>query len=68
MSKLLTPKPPIVITPGEPLGIGPDIVIKLIQSFAKTVEHNPHYLKLIVDLLKKSEVTNLAYMVILIKN
>lgn len=32
MSKLLTPKPPIVITPGEPLGIGPDIVIKLSQK------------------------------------
>jgi lysine-N-methylase len=49
-------------------GLTPDLVVKLIQSFAKTVEHNPHYLKLIVDVLKKSEVTNLAYMVILIKN
>lgn len=49
-------------------GLTTDIVIKLIQSFAKTVEHNPPYLKHVVDLLKKNAVMNLAYMVILIKN
>lgn len=31
MSKLI-PKLPLVITPGEPLGVGPDIVISLIQK------------------------------------
>jgi lysine-N-methylase len=49
-------------------GLTTDLVIKLIQSFAKTVEHNPQYLKSIIELLKKNEVTNLAYMVILIRN
>jgi len=49
-------------------GLTTDIVIKLIQSFAKTVEHNPQYLRAVIDLLNKNEVTNLAYMVILIKN
>lgn len=32
MSKSLPPKLPILITPGEPLGIGPDVVIQLIQE------------------------------------
>jgi lysine-N-methylase len=49
-------------------GLTTDIVIKLIQSLAKTVEHNPQYLRCIRELLKKNEVTNLAYMVVLIKN
>ena len=49
-------------------GLTTEIVIKLIQSFAKAVEHNPQYLKSVIDLLKKNDVTNLAYMVILIKN
>ena len=49
-------------------GLTTEIVIKLIQSFAKTVEHNQQYLKPVIDLLKKNDVTNLAYMVILIKN
>jgi lysine-N-methylase len=49
-------------------GLTTEIVIKLIQSFAKTVEHNQQYLKSVIDLLKKNDITNLAYMVILIKN
>jgi len=49
-------------------GLTTEIVIKLIQSFAKTVEHNPQYLKSVIDLLKKNDAANLAYMVILIKN
>ena len=49
-------------------GLTTDIVVRLIQSFAKTVEHNPQYLQRIMELLKKYDMTNLAYMVILIKN
>jgi len=49
-------------------GLTTEIVIKLIQSFAKAVERNPQYLKFVIDLLKKNDVANLAYMVILIKN
>ena len=49
-------------------GLTTELVIKLIQSFAKTVEHNPQYLKSVINLLKQNNVTNLAYMVILIKN
>ena len=45
-----------------------DLVIKLIQSFAKTVEHNQVYLKRMFDLLKANEFTTMAYMAILVKN
>ncbi|MBN8201551.1 flagellin lysine-N-methylase [Bacillus sp. NTK034] len=45
-----------------------DLVIKLIQSFAKTVEHNSAYLKKIFDLLKANGFTTMAYMSILVKN
>jgi len=45
-----------------------DHVIKLIQSFAKVVEHNMFFLKNVLELLKKNEVTTMAYMTILIKN
>jgi len=49
-------------------GLTQEIAVKLIQSFAKTVEHNSQYLEFVIDLLKKNDVTNLAYMAILIKN
>lgn len=45
-----------------------DLVIKLIQSFAKSVEHNVFYLKNVFDLLKANEFTTMPYMAILIKN
>lgn len=45
-----------------------DHVIKLIQSFAKTVEHNSAYLKQVFELLKKYNYNTMAYMAILIKN
>lgn len=45
-----------------------DLVVKLIQSFAKTVEHNQLFLKGLFDLLKKNNFTTMAYMAILIKN
>ncbi|OMC64226.1 lysine-N-methylase [Paenibacillus odorifer] len=45
-----------------------DHVIKLIQSFAKTVEHNSLYLREIIELLKKNNYSSMAYMAILINN
>lgn len=45
-----------------------DHVIKLIQSFAKTIEHNNIYLKNVFTLLKTNKFTTMAYMAILIKN
>jgi lysine-N-methylase len=49
-------------------GLSDELVIKLIQSFAKIVEHNKQYLKQIFDLLKQNDYTTMAYMAILIKN
>lgn len=49
-------------------GLTDDLVIKLIQSFAKTVEHSNVYLKKVIDLLKENDFTSMAYMAILIKN
>lgn len=45
-----------------------DHVLKLIQSFAKTIEHNNAYLKNVFTLLKSNNMTTMAYMAILIKN
>jgi lysine-N-methylase len=45
-----------------------DHVVKLIQSFAKTVEHNNNYLRRIMQLLKDNNYISMAYMAILIKN
>ncbi|MEH6888492.1 flagellin lysine-N-methylase [Bacillus sp. JJ864] len=49
-------------------GLTTDLVIKLIQSFAKTVEHNTVFLKRVLNLLKENEFTTMPYMAILIKN
>ena len=49
-------------------GLRDELVLKLIQSFAKTVEHNTVYLHRIRKLLQKSKLTTMAYMAILIKN
>ncbi|HOV25210.1 MAG TPA: flagellin lysine-N-methylase [Pseudobacteroides sp.] len=45
-----------------------DLVIKLIQSFSKTVEHNQKYLDRIADLMRYNGFNTMAYMAILIKN
>ncbi|SEC34359.1 flagellin lysine-N-methylase [Paenibacillus sp. GP183] len=49
-------------------GMDIELAIKLIQSFAKTVEHNKLYLKQVYDLLHKNGYTSLPYMTIFIKN
>ncbi|MCS6104158.1 hypothetical protein DWV12_07005 [Clostridium botulinum] len=45
-----------------------DLVIEVVQSFAKTVEHNKIYLNYINNLMKENGFDNMAYMAILLKN
>lgn len=47
---------------------GVDHIIKFIQSFAKTVEHSPAYLNLIIKVLKDNNLTSMEYMATLINN
>jgi lysine-N-methylase len=47
---------------------GVEQTMKLIQSFAKTIEHSPVYLLDVRELLRKNEYNSMAYMAILIKN
>lgn len=49
-------------------GLNTELVIKLIQSFAKTVEHNSLFLKKLFDLLKENGYNTMPYMSILVKN
>jgi lysine-N-methylase len=49
-------------------GLNKDLVILLIQSFSKTIEHNSMFLRGIFNLLKDNGFTTMAYMSILIKN
>jgi lysine-N-methylase len=46
----------------------PNHVIKLIQSFSKTVEHSSAYLKNVFELVKANNFNTMPYMAILIKN
>lgn len=49
-------------------GLNDSLVIKLIQSFAKTVEHNQKYLREIAAIMKQNNFNTMAYMAVLIKN
>jgi lysine-N-methylase len=49
-------------------GLQDELVLKLIQSFAKTVEHNPIYLLKVRELLKANNLATMAYAAIMIKN
>jgi len=49
-------------------GLTKELVIMLIQSFARVVEHDVQYLKHAFKLLKDNGYTTMAYMAILIKN
>ncbi|WP_134703681.1 flagellin lysine-N-methylase [Ammoniphilus sp. YIM 78166] len=49
-------------------GLTVDQTIKLIQSFAKTVEHSQPYLKKVFELLHRNGYAKLPYIVTLIKN
>jgi lysine-N-methylase len=43
-------------------------VIKLIQSYAKTIEHNPLFLQSVVELLNQNGINTMSHMAGLIKN
>jgi lysine-N-methylase len=47
---------------------GLEHVITLIQSFAKAVEHNPLFLRSVLEALKEHGYTSMAYMAVFIKN
>ncbi|TVY08430.1 hypothetical protein FPZ49_18510 [Paenibacillus cremeus] len=49
-------------------GLTTELVIKLIQSFSKTVEHNTLFVRNIFKLLKDNQYTSMAYISILVKN
>lgn len=49
-------------------GLTEDVVIALIQSFAKSVEHNSIFLDRAFKLLKENGYSSMAHMAILIKN
>ncbi|MEH7235790.1 flagellin lysine-N-methylase [Bacillus sp. JJ1562] len=49
-------------------GLTTDLIITLIQSFSKSVEHNNVFLKNAFKLLKDNGYTTMAYLAILIKN
>ncbi|WP_241243431.1 hypothetical protein [Caldicellulosiruptor changbaiensis] len=44
-----------------------EIVINLIQSFSKAIEHNTAYLANLLQILEENNVNTLAYMAILIR-
>lgn len=48
-------------------GLNDELVVYVIQSFSKCIEHNGHYLRNIIDVVKKNELDSLAHMAILIK-
>lgn len=47
---------------------GSEHVVKLIQSFSKTIEHNSLYLREVRELFRKNDFNSMAYMAILIQN
>ncbi|WP_127549083.1 flagellin lysine-N-methylase [Paenibacillus amylolyticus] len=49
-------------------GLTTDLVVKLVQSFAKIVEHNTTFLNNVHSLLEDNDFTSMAYMSIMIKN
>ncbi|KNY28621.1 flagellin lysine-N-methylase [Pseudobacteroides cellulosolvens] len=49
-------------------GLTDELVIKLIQSFVKTIEHNQQFIQDITEVLKRNDYNSMTYMAILIKN
>lgn len=49
-------------------GLTKELVIRLIYSFSRVVEHSPPYLQGIYELLQESNLATMPYMAILIKN
>lgn len=53
---------------GHHKGLTIELVIKLIQSYAKTIEHNPNYLLNVRKMLKESGYSTMAHMIVLLKS
>lgn len=53
---------------GQHKGLTIELVIKLIQSFAKTIEHNSNYLQDVRTILQESGYSTMAHMIVLIKS
>ncbi|EHQ89299.1 flagellin lysine-N-methylase [Desulfosporosinus youngiae] len=49
-------------------GLSLELSVKLIQSFAKTIEHNPQYINETKDWFKRKGLNSMKYLSILIKN
>lgn len=49
-------------------GLNLELLVKLIQSFAKTIEHNPQYITETKDWFKGKGLNSMSYLSILIKN
>lgn len=49
-------------------GLSLELIVKLIQSFAKTIEHNPQYINETTDWFKRKGLNSMSYLSILIKN
>jgi lysine-N-methylase len=49
-------------------GLTPELVVKLIQSFARTIEHNNAYLNRVLELLHANGYDTMAWMAIMIRN
>lgn len=49
-------------------GLTIELVIKLIQSFSKTIEHNQAYLNDIAEIMRENDYNTMAYMAVLIRN
>ncbi|WP_432702100.1 flagellin lysine-N-methylase [Lysinibacillus sphaericus] len=53
---------------GQHKGLTTELVIKLIQSYAKTVEHSEDYLQNVRKMLKESGYSTMAHMIVLLKS
>lgn len=53
---------------GHHKGLTIDLVIKLVQSYSKTMEHNTSYLENVRNMLRESGYSTMAHMVVLIKS
>ncbi len=53
---------------GHHKGLTTELVIKLIQSYAKTIEHNVSYLQNVREMLNESGYSTMAHMIVLLKS
>lgn len=53
---------------GQHKGLTIELVIKLIQSFAKMIEHNSDYLQNVREMLQESGYSTMAHMIVLLKS